>query len=163
MAATTIVSGLTASCRHFPCRPFLSSYFSLHLCSHTPHTPHSLLHRYRGIVKMTTRRRVHGNGNCAGKAKSPTERDDRHPNEPSNTNTHAHTHSHGFFGHSHSHSHDHHGHDHGGGLIETLQSGGAHPSHPTYLYIRTAHNPHSSEWPPSALFLLVLASYRVVS
>ncbi|KAI0270362.1 cation efflux family-domain-containing protein [Russula aff. rugulosa BPL654] len=90
-----------------------------------------------------TRRRIHGNGDCADKAKSPTtgtvgEREHHGQNGLSNTqphthtHTHSHTHSHGIFG-GHSHSHGHDGHDHGGGLIETLQSGGDRGSRVTLI------------------------------
>lgn len=125
-----IISGFRASSRrrYFHCRLSLSPYYSRPL--HTSYPSHSPLHRNPEMVEMT-RRRIHGNGNgdSADKAKSPTgavgERGEHH-DQP-----HTQSHSHGIFGgHSHSHSHGHgHGHDdhdHGGGLIETLQSGGAH-------------------------------------
>jgi hypothetical protein len=89
------------------------------------------------MVEMTTRRRIHGNGDSASsdKAKSPKgavangERE-HHDHGLSNSQPHKHSHSHKIFGgHSHSHGHGQDGHDHGGGLIETLQSGGAHPCH----------------------------------
>lgn len=136
-ATIMIISGFRASSR---CRLSLSLYYSLgsfqrrlHASSHASHLP---LHRYREMVEMT-RRRIHGNGDCADKAKSPTtgtvgEREHHGQNglsktqphtQHTHTHIHSHTHSHGIFG-GHSHSHGHDGHDHGGGLIETLQSGG---------------------------------------
>ena len=119
-----IISGFHASSR---CRLSLSLYYtlgSLQRRLHASHASHPPLHRHREMVEMT-RRRIHGNGDSADKAKSksPTkgaaaangEREHHDHGQP-----HTHTHSHGIFG-GHSHSH---GHDHGGGLIETLQSGG---------------------------------------
>src|SRR6266566_296567 len=56
------------------------------------------------------------------------------------TRPHTHSDSHGIFGgHSHSHPHGHDGHDHGGGLIETLQCGGEHLSHPHLCVLRCSH------------------------
>jgi hypothetical protein len=79
----------------------------------------------------TARRRIHENS--ADKGKSPNGTiggRERHDHEPSNT----HSHSHGIFGgHSHDHDHD----NHGGGLIETLQSGGAHRPRHSPLMCRT--------------------------
>jgi hypothetical protein len=129
-ATIMIISGFRAcSRRSFHCRLFLSPYYSRPL--HTSYPSHSQLPRYPEMVEMT-RRRIHGNGNgdSADKAKSPTgavgERGEHH-DQP-----HIQSHSHGIFGghshsHSHGHGHGHDGHDHGGGLIETLQSGGAAP------------------------------------
>lgn len=133
-ATIMIISGFRASSR---CRLSLSLYYSLGSFQrrlHASHSSHSPLHRHREMVEMT-RRRVHGNGDSADKAKSPTttgtvgerERHDLHNGPSSNTSqphthTHSHSHSHGIFG-GHSHSHGHDGHD-DGGLIETLQSGG---------------------------------------
>nr|AMM70775.1 CDF metal transporter 4 [Russula atropurpurea] len=75
----------------------------------------------------TARRRIHENS--ADKGKSPNGAiggRERHDHEPSNT----HSHSHGIFGgHSHDHDHD----NHGGGLIETLQSGGDRGSRVTLV------------------------------
>ena len=87
-------------------------------------------HRCREMVRLM-QLRIHRNGNgnadSADKSKSPAgagavgERSEHHE-QP---HTQSHSHSHGIFGgHSHSHGHGH-GHDHGGGLVETLQSGGA--------------------------------------
>ena len=168
MAATIVISEFRASCRRIRCRPVLSSYYSLgslQRCSHTSHTSHSPLHRYREVVEMT-RRRIHGNGDSADKAKSPTtgvigerERDDRHASEPSSP---THTHSHGIFGgHPHSHSHDHADHDHGGGLIETLQSGGVHPFPFTYRILECSQIhilPNGS--PSPFLFAVSRIKYR---
>jgi hypothetical protein len=133
-----IISGFRASSRLS-----LSPYYSLTSLQrrlHASYPSHSPPHRHREMVEMT-RRRIHGNGDSAdkakSKAKSPTtgavgEREHHdHDHRPSNTQPHTHSHSHGIFGghsHSHSHGHGHDGHDHGGGLIETLQSGGAHLS-----------------------------------
>ena len=137
-ATIMIISGFRASSsRHyFRCRLSLSPYFgSLPRRLHASHASHSPPHRYHEMVAMT-RRRIHGNGNGNGngdsahKAKSPTgagavgERE-RHDQPHTHTQPHSHSHSHGIFG-GHSHSHGHDGHDHGGGLIETLQSGGAY-------------------------------------
>jgi hypothetical protein len=137
-ATIMIISGFRASSRrrYFHCRLSLSPHYtlsSLQRCLHTSHPSHSLLHRYREMVEMT-RRRIHengnGNGDSAEKTKSLTgadgEREHRRDHDQPHTPTQSHSHSHGIFGgHSHSHSHGHDGHDHGGGLIETLQSGGA--------------------------------------
>jgi hypothetical protein len=152
-----IISGFRASSsRHyFRCRLSLSPYFgSLPRRLHASHASHSPLHRYREMVEMT-RRRIHGNGNgngngdSADKAKSPTgaagavgERE--HHDQP---HTQSHSHSHGIFG-GHGHGHDGHDH-HGGGLIETLQSGGAHqwPLVPLNIFCRVftiAHTLYSS-------------------
>ena len=133
-ATIMIISGFRASSsRHyFRCRLSLSPYFgSLPRRLHASHASPSPLHRYHEMVEMT-RRRIHENGNgnadSANKAKSPTgagavgERGERH--DQPHTHSHSHSHSHGIFG-GHSHSHGHDGHDHGGGLVETLQSGGA--------------------------------------
>jgi len=136
-----IISGFRASSsRHyFRCRLSLSPYFgSLPRRLHASHASHSPLHRYREMVEMT-RRRIHGNGNgngngdSADKAKSPTgaagavgERE--HHDQP---HTQSHSHSHGIFG-GHGHGHDGHDH-HGGGLIETLQSGGDRGSRVTLV------------------------------
>jgi hypothetical protein len=144
-----IISGFRASSSR--CRLFLSPYYplgSLQRRLHASYPSHSPLHRSRDMVEMT-RRRVHGNGNgdsAADKAKSPTgavgereHRDHDHGLPNTRPHTNSHSHSHGIFGghsHSHSHGHGHDGHDHGGGLIETLQSGGAHlgPSHIQCIY-----------------------------
>lgn len=122
MAATLIISGFSAS-RQFRCTspsPFCR-LGTFQRCLHTSHASRSPLHRYHKMVEIA-RRRIHDDS--ADKGKSPTdavEEREHHDHEPSN----AHSHSHGIFGgHSHSHDHD----KHGGGLIETLQSGGAHPS-----------------------------------
>jgi hypothetical protein len=140
MTATTtimIISGFRASTTSSSrCRLSLSPYYSLGAFQrrlHASYPSHSPLHRSREMVEMT-RRRIHGNGDSAAdKAKSPTgavragERE-HHDHELPHTRPHTDSHSHGIFGgHSHSHGHGHDGHDHGGGLIETLQSGGAHP------------------------------------
>ena len=167
----TIISCFCASSRHyFRCRLSLSPYYSLGSLQrrlHTPHPSHLPLHRYREMVEMT-RRRVHGNGDSADKAKSPTgavgepEHNDHGPRQ-SNTQPHAHSHSHGIFGgHSHSHSHGHDGHDHGGGLIETLQSGGAHLSH-SHLYCITMLTRHILPYwyCPSSRHTPIVA-YRIV-
>ena len=116
-----------SSSRHyFRCRLSLSPYYSRRL--HAPHPSHSQLHRYREMVEMT-RRHIHGNGDSADKAKSTStgatvgEREHHDHGQP-HAHMHSHSHSHGIFG-GHSHGHGHDGHDHsGGGLIETLQSGG---------------------------------------
>ena len=116
-----VLSRLSSS----PCPP----YYSRPL--HTSYSFHPPLHRCREMAEMT-RRRIHGIGDSlsADKAKSPTgavaERE-HHDHGLSNTRPHTHTHSLGIFGrhtHSHLHGHGHDGHDHGGGLIETLHSGG---------------------------------------
>jgi len=124
-ATIMIISEFRASSsRHyFRCRLSLSPYYSRRL--HTSYPSHSPLHRYREMVEMT-RRRIHGNGDSADNAKSPKtgaaaavgerEHHDDHGGQP---HTHTHSHSHGIFG-GHSHGHDH----GGGGLIDTLQSGG---------------------------------------
>ncbi|KAI0256128.1 cation efflux protein [Lactifluus subvellereus] len=72
----------------------------------------------------TARRRIHGDS-----GKSPDTVEERENRERALTNSHSH--SHGIFGgHSHSHEHDH---AHGGGLIETLQSGGDRGSRVTLV------------------------------
>jgi hypothetical protein len=56
------------------CRLPLSPYYSLGSLQrrlHTPYPSHSPLHRYREMVEMTWRW-IHGNGDGADKAKSPT-------------------------------------------------------------------------------------------
>ncbi|KAF8492330.1 cation efflux family-domain-containing protein [Russula emetica] len=134
-----IISGFRASSRLS-----LSPYYSLIPLQrrlYASYPSHSPPHRHREMVEMT-RRRIHGNGDSADKAKSPTtgavgEREHHdHDHRPSNTQPHTHSHSHGIFGghsHSHSHGHGHDGHDHGGGLIETLQSGGDRGSRVTLV------------------------------
>jgi hypothetical protein len=130
-ATLMVISGFHASSRRryfLHCRLSLSPYYSWPL--HTSHTSHSPLHRCREMVE-TTRRRIHrnGNGDGADKTKSPTgavrEREHRHDQ-------------------LHTQSHPHDGHDHGGGLIETLQIGGARTWSPsTFLCVSTmAHASH---------------------
>ena len=159
-AAIMIISGCHASSRRF--FPYYSlSSLQRHL--HTSHPSRTLLHRYRGMVVEMTRRRIHGNGDSADKAKSPTgavgERERHDAHGPSNIQPHTHTHPHGIFGgHSHAHSHGHDGHDHGGGLIETLQSGGAHLSSLLFVY----YDAHASNSFRIAT-LPSLATYRLVS
>lgn len=52
----------------------------------------------------------------------------------------SHSHSHGMFGgHSHSHGHGDHDHAHGGGLIETLEKGGARPRFCVQVSIHSIH------------------------
>ncbi|KAH9176581.1 mitochondrial iron ion transporter [Lactarius sanguifluus] len=94
-------------------------------CSHNSllrlsHTPLSLLHRYQGM-----RRQIHGNGEDKGKHPESEHRSNR-------TQPTSHSHSHGILG-GHSHSHEHGDHDHGGGLIETLESGGDRGSRVTLI------------------------------
>ncbi|KAI0000383.1 hypothetical protein BJV77DRAFT_385221 [Russula vinacea] len=129
MAASLIISGFRAG-RHLRCPSPYYRLSSLLRVSYTSHPSHLSLHRYRKMVE-TARRRIHENS--ADKGTSPNgavgERE-RHDHELSNT----HSHSHGIFGgHSHGHDHD----KHSGGLIETLQSGGAHPSRHPPLVCRT--------------------------
>jgi hypothetical protein len=160
-----IISGFRASSRQcFRCRLSLSPYFgSLPRRLPASHASHSPLHRCREMVKLT-RRRIHGNGDSADKAKSPTgacvveERE--HHDQP---HTQSHSHFHGIFGghsHSHGHGHGHDGHDHGGGLIETLQSGDAHLVSHFCVYC-DAHTSHSSSVSPP--LSLSLAIYCLVS
>lgn len=138
MAATLIISGFRAS-RHLHCPSPYCRLSSLQRVLYTYPPSHSS-HRYRKMVE-TARRRIHGDS--ADQGKSPTGavgEPERHNHEPSNT----HPHSHGIFGgHSHSHDHD----KHGGGLIETLQSGGAHPSRhrtlPIHIHIPNGLSFHS--------------------
>ena len=134
--AIVIISAFRASSRQdFPCRllflvPLLLPQFSSAVLTHLLPS-HSPPHRYRELVKLSPRR-IHGNGESADKAKSPTDvvrEREHHDDGLSNAQpyTHTHTHSHGIFGgHSHSYLHGHDGHDHGRGLIETLQREGAH-------------------------------------
>jgi hypothetical protein len=134
MAATLIIS---ASRQFRSSSPYCRlSTFQRRL--HTSHASRSPLLRYPKMVE-TARRRIHGDS--ADKGKSPTDavgKRERHDHEPSN----AHSHSHGIFGgHSHSHDHD----EHGGGLIETLQSGGAHLSR----YLCPVHFPTGPLLSPS--------------
>ncbi|KAH8992847.1 mitochondrial iron ion transporter [Lactarius hatsudake] len=89
-------------------------------CSHNSllrlsHTPLSLLHRHHAM-----RRQIHGNG--ADKGKHPESEHRGNRAQPT-----SHSHSHGIMG---GHSHDH---DHGGGLIETLESGGDRGSRVTLI------------------------------
>ena len=167
-----IVSGFRASSR---CRLSLSLYYSLGSFQRRLYAPHSPLHRYREMAEMT-RRRVHGNGDSANKAKSPTtggtvgereERHDHHHNGPSSntsqphTHTHAHSHSHGIFG-GHSHSHGHDGYD--GGLIETLQSGGESrfATHgPICVYFTMAYTLSSLSFSLSSSFIVVKVTEEV--
>jgi len=177
MTATIIVvSGFRASRntsrRYFRCLLSLSPCYSFRSL-HTSYPSHSPLHRYREMVEMT-RRRVHGNGDSADKTKSPTgavserEPHDFDHNGLSNTQPqpHTHSHSHGIFGgHSHSHSHGHDGHDHGGGLIETLQSGGAHLC-PIQLFCVYYDGLHVSHFffciaSPSSLSLAIYRTVKV--
>ena len=169
-ATIMIISGFRAStCSSRRRLSSLSPHYcispnSLQRRLHTPYPSQSPLHRHREMAEMTTRRRIHGNGDSANgdKAKSPKgaavangERE-HHDHGPSNSQPHKHSHSHGMFGgHSHSHGHGHDGHDHGGGLIETLQSGGAHPCRgPIHtVYFTTAHT----------FFSFVLSSRSLVS
>lgn len=137
-----IISGFRRSRHlHSPSSPYRRVNSLLHGLSHRPVSP-SQPHRYRKMVVDTTRRRIHGDS--AGKGNLPAgavaERQ-QHDHAPSNSDSNSHSHSHGIFGgHSHSHGHDH-DHDHGGGLIQTLQSGGTPPS--LYRCVRTlpAHSP----------------------
>jgi hypothetical protein len=119
MTGTLIVSGFRAS-RHTHC-PALSpsrSLSSLVRGWHASHISCLQLHRYPKMVEAA-QRRIHQES--ADKGQSSSARAGEH--EPPNS----HSHAHGIFGgHSHSHDHDH-DHDHGGGLIETLQTGGARP------------------------------------
>ena len=139
MAATLIIS----ASRQFRPSPYCR-LGSFQRCLHTSHASRSPLLRYHKMVQ-TARRRIHGNS--ADKGKSPTDtvgKRERHDHEPSN----AQSHSHGIFGgHSHSHDHD----EHGGGLIETLQSGGAHPSHYHHLPIHFPNGPLLSPSPSRIL------------
>lgn len=65
------------------------------------------------------RRQIHGNGMDKGKHPVTEHRSNHAQPTP-------HSHSHEIFGgHSHSHGHSDHDHAHGGGLIETLEKGGA--------------------------------------
>jgi len=132
MAGTFIISGVRTS-RHIHYPATLSSYhFNSFL--RTLHTSHASCSRPRRYLRMVeaVRRRVHQDS--ADKEKSSTSavgngKREHHDHEPSNS--HSHSHSHGIFGgHSHSHGHDH---DHGGGLIETLQSGGDRGSRVTLI------------------------------
>jgi hypothetical protein len=66
----------------------------------------------------TARRRIHGEGGKPPDTMGESERGDH-----ALSNSNSHPPSHGIFG-RHSHEHDHGA--HGGGLIETLQGGGAH-------------------------------------
>lgn len=67
------------------------------------------------------RRQIHGNS--VDKGKHPASEHRSNHAQPT-----SHSHSHGIFGgHSHSHEHGDHDHAHGGGLIETLEKGGARP------------------------------------
>ena len=134
MAGTLIISGVRTSC-HSHCPVLLPSYHlnSLLRCLHTPH---AFCSRPRRYPKMeVARRRIHQDS-ADNKGKSSIRavgsgKSEHHAHEPSNS--HSHSHSHGIFGgHSHSHGHDH---DHGGGLMETLQSGGAR--HSLSLWYRT--------------------------
>ena len=134
MAGTFIISGVRTS-RHIHYPTTLPSYH-LNSLLRSLHTSHASCSRPRRYLKMVeaVRRRIHQDN--ADKEKSSTTavgngKREHHDHEPSNS--HSHSHSHGIFGgHSHSHGHDH-DHDHGGGLIETLQSGGAHHSSPSLL------------------------------
>lgn len=158
-----IISGCHATSRRF------FSYYSLSSLRrrlHTSYPSHTPLHRYCEMAVKMTRRRVHGNGDSANKAKSPNgavgERKRQDAHKLSNTQPHTHTHSHGIFGgHSHTHSHGHDGHDHGGGLIETLQSGGAHLSLLFVYY--NAHASHSFRIASlSSLAIYRTVPYRIV-
>jgi hypothetical protein len=93
---------------------------------HCPHhsilrISHTLLFTRSFLHKIDMRRQIHGNSVDKGKhPASETRSNHAQPTSPS--------HSHGIFGgHSHSHGHDDHDHAHGGGLIETLEKGGARP------------------------------------
>ena len=72
--AIVIISAFRASSRHyFPCRLlflllFLLPQFSSAVLAHLLPS-HYPPHRYHELVKLT-RRRIHGNGDSAGKAKS---------------------------------------------------------------------------------------------
>jgi len=125
MAGTLIISGFRTS-RHTYCPALLPSYHlnSLLRGLRTSHASCSRPCRYPKIMEVA-RRQIHQDS--ADKGKSLTKavgKSKHHDHELSDL--HSHSHSHGIFG-GHSHSHDH-NHDHGGGLIETLQSGGAHHS-----------------------------------
>lgn len=147
MAGTLIISGFRTS-RHTPC-PALSSSCRLNSLLrglHTHHVSCSPLHRYPKMADAA-RRRIHGDSVDKGKQDSARAvgKCGHHDHEQTNS----HSHSHGIFGgHSHSHGHDH---DHGG-LIETLQSGGAHrPSslyrtHPVHCIFLSPLPPFSSLW-----------------
>jgi hypothetical protein len=115
--AGTLVSGFCIS-RHLR-RPALSFHSHINSLQRAPYTSllsHSSPYRYHRTM-ATARRRIHGDS-----GKSPDTAEERKNRERVPMSSHSH--SHGIFGrHSHSHEHDH---AHGGGLIETLQSGGAH-------------------------------------
>jgi hypothetical protein len=99
-------TALSEFCASSRCRLPLSPYYSLGSLRrrlHTSYPSHSPLHRYREMVEMTWRR-VHGNGDGAVKAKSPTGavgECEHHDHGLSNTQPHTHSQSHGVLrGHS---------------------------------------------------------------
>ena len=91
---------------------------------HCPHNSilrnsHTLLFTRSLLHKIDMRRQIHGNS--IDKGKHPASEHRSNHAQPT-----SHSHSHGIFG-GHSHGHGDHDHAHGGGLIETLEKGGAHP------------------------------------
>jgi hypothetical protein len=97
--------------------------------SHKHPFTRSLQHRYHRIEGM--RRQIYGNNVDKGKHSASEHRSDHAQPTP-------HSHSHGTFGgHSHLHGHGDHDHAHGGGLIETLEKGGAGPRFYTQLSIHS--------------------------
>ena len=130
---------------------FSSAVLAYLLPSHYPP------HRCHELVKLT-RRRIHGNGDSAGKVKSLKgvvgERE-HHDHELSNTQTNGHmqTHSHGLRRTLTLTFACHDGHDYGGGLIKTPQSGGAPWSQISLLCIAmfTYHIFLMYRLPPSSL------------
>lgn len=125
MAGTLIISGFRTS-RHTHCPALLPSYHlnSLLRGLRTSHAFCSRPRRYPKIMEVA-RRRIHQDSTDKGKSSTKAVGKSKH-HDHELSDSHSHSHSHGIFGgHSHSHDHDH---DHGGGLIETLQSGGAHHS-----------------------------------
>jgi hypothetical protein len=96
MAATATIMIISEFCASSRCRLSLSPYYplgSLRRRLHTSYPSHSPLHRYREMVEMTWRR-IHGNGDGADKAKSPTGAvGEREHHDHGLSNTQPHTHS----------------------------------------------------------------------
>ena len=176
-----IISRFRASSRHSlspcPCHLFPVPLYSLSSASAAlAHLlpSQSPLHRYREVVKMTRPGGYRETEPSADKAILPMGAVGECANlntvtmgcrTPNRTRTHSSSWNSSEDTDTHipaNGQHGHDGHDHGGGLIETLQSGGAHLSHSHLCVCYDAHTRHilSQCLPFLSLAIYCLVSYR---